>query len=227
MEENNYTVYMHENKINSKKYIGITGKKPEERWRKGTNYRTCTAINRAFEKYGWDGFNHVIIKTGLTREEACDEEKRLIKEYNTRNPEYGYNICVGGSGTEGCTISEDERQRRSDFWKGENNPNYKGKMWTPEYREYQRRINTGKKLTEEHKKKISEGCKGKIHHDDEFKRRLSERTSKPVVRDDGLVFSSVTKAAESIGVNSTAITNAIKRGQRSGKHYWKYAELNA
>ena len=92
VDENNYTVYMHENKTNGKKYIGITGQSPEQRWQKGTNYRTCTAINRAFQKYGWDGFNHVIVKTGLTREEACEEEKRLIAEYNTRDPAVCFSI---------------------------------------------------------------------------------------------------------------------------------------
>lgn len=64
MEEKNYTVYMHENKINHKKYIGITGQNPETRWRKGTNYRTCIALNRAIQKYGWDAFNHIILYEG-------------------------------------------------------------------------------------------------------------------------------------------------------------------
>lgn len=50
MEENTFSVYMHDNKINHKKYIGITGQDPEARWRKGTNYRTCIAFRRAIEK---------------------------------------------------------------------------------------------------------------------------------------------------------------------------------
>lgn len=55
---------MHDNKVNHKKYIGITGQDPEERWRHGTNYRTCVAFNRAIQKYGWDGFDHIILYTG-------------------------------------------------------------------------------------------------------------------------------------------------------------------
>ena len=227
IDENNYTVYMHENKTNGKKYIGITGKDPEKRWLKGTNYRTCTAMNRAFQKYGWDGFNHVIIESGLTREEACAKEKELIAKYNTRDPSFGYNICVGGGATEGCMFSDEELKRRSEFWKGENNPNYKGKMWTPEYREHMRAINTGKKLTEEHKKKISDGCRGKTHHDDEFRKRLAERNKHSVVRDDGVFFSTVNEAADSVGVTPSAISNAMRRGNRSGGYYWKLAELNA
>ena len=64
MEENTYSVYMHENKTNHKRYIGITKRDPEVRWRKGKEYKTCPAMNRAFEKYGWDGFEHNILFTG-------------------------------------------------------------------------------------------------------------------------------------------------------------------
>lgn len=221
MEEHNYTVYMHENKTNGKRYIGITCKDPEVRWRHGTNYRTCIAMKRAFEKYGWDGFNHVILKTGLTKEEACEEEIRLIEEYKTRDPDYGYNICVGGGGTSGCSFSEDELKRRSEFWKGENNPNYKGKMWTPEYREHMRQINTGKKHTEEHKRKIGDSLRGRKHVSEEGKKHIAETHSRSIMRDDGVIFSSVNEAAASVGVTPSAISNAMRRGQRSGKYYWK------
>lgn len=87
-----------------------------------------------------------------------------------------------------------------------------------------RRINTGKKLTEEHKKKISDSNRGQKYHDDAFKQKVSERFSHKVIRDDGVEFSSVKSAAESIGVQYSAISNSIRRGQRSGGYYWKYAE---
>ena len=224
--EANYTVYMHENKLNHKKYIGITSKDPEERWKRGTNYRSCRAIRRAFEKYGWDGFEHKILFQGLTREEACEKEIQLISEYNTRNPKYGYNICVGGGGTVGCVMTEDSRRRWREKMTGPNNPNF-GKPMSEEQKEKLRQINLGKKLTEEHKQKISESCKGKIHHDDAFKQRLAERNKRPVIRDDGIYFATVDEAAASVGVTPSAISNAMRRGQRSGGYYWKHAESKA
>ena len=224
--EANYTVYMHENKINHKKYIGITSKEPEKRWLKGKNYRTCRAIRRAFEKYGWDGFEHKILFQGLTKEEACEKEIQLISEYDTRNPEHGYNICVGGGGTIGCVFTEESRRRQREKNSGPNNPNY-GKPMPPEHKARLLAIHLGSKHSEEHKRKISESCKGKIHHDEGFKQRLSERNKRPVIRDDGIYFATVDEAAASVGVSPSAISNAMRRGNRSGGYYWKHAELKA
>ena len=44
---NNYKVYMHLNKINNKKYIGLTKQKCEERWREGRGYKTQPKFFRA------------------------------------------------------------------------------------------------------------------------------------------------------------------------------------
>jgi group I intron endonuclease len=224
--EKKYIVYMHENKTNHKKYIGITSQDPETRWRKGTNYRNCHAIRRAFEKYGWDGFEHIILYEGLTKEEACEKEIQLISEYDTRNPEHGYNICIGGGGTSGFAHTEEWKEELREKMSGSNNPNY-GKPMSEEQKEKLRQINLGKKLTEEHKRKISDGCKGKIHHDEDFKKRLAERNKHSVIRDDGMYFDTVDEAAAYVGVTPSAISNAMRRGNRSGGYYWKLAELKA
>lgn len=39
MAENNYCVYMHVNKLNDKKYIGITCQTPSRRWQNGYGYK--------------------------------------------------------------------------------------------------------------------------------------------------------------------------------------------
>lgn len=73
-----YTVYQHKNKINGKIYIGITMQKPEVRWGKnGNNYKSSPHFYSAIQKYGWDNFEHNILFTGLTKEEACLKEQEL------------------------------------------------------------------------------------------------------------------------------------------------------
>lgn len=94
MNKNTYTVYCHTNKINGKKYIGITSQKPEKRW--GTNGRNYKGqkFHNAIEKYGWDNFEHELLFNNLTEQSAKDKEIELIRTYNTQRN--GYNISSGG-----------------------------------------------------------------------------------------------------------------------------------
>lgn len=99
-EENNkekYFVYCHTNKINSKKYIGITSlKKPEYRWGvNGYGYRFQN-FYKAIKKYGWSNFEHEILYSNLTQKDAFEKEIELIEKYKTNQKEFGYNISVGG-----------------------------------------------------------------------------------------------------------------------------------
>ena len=96
-DEKNFYVYMHINKVNNKKYIGITGQERiQDRWRSdGSGYKT-QVFGRAIEKYGWDNFDHIILDEKLSDVEALEKEKHYIEKYNTTNPDYGYNISVGG-----------------------------------------------------------------------------------------------------------------------------------
>lgn len=151
----NYYVYMHTNKINNKKYIGITKTSLSKRWgNDGSGYRNNKQplFNRAINKYGWDNFDHTILFKNLSREEACDKEVELIAKYHTQDPKYGYNIQPGGQlGNTGITFSDEAKKKMSEAKKGCT-------------------------LTEEHKRKISEGCKGHkpCIHTEETKKRLSE-----------------------------------------------------
>ena len=111
---NNYTIYMHKNKINGKIYIGQTNQKPERRWDNGKHCKNCTAFNNAIQKYGWDNFEHIILFEGLSQNEANQREIELIKYYNTTNRDFGYNCQLGGSDK---SISEDGKERKSKYLK--------------------------------------------------------------------------------------------------------------
>lgn len=109
MSKKAYTVYMHINKINNKKYIGITSQSVSRRWRpEGQGYKNCVAFYRAIQKYGWDNFEHIILNEGLTEYEAKKEESRLIAFYSSNNKEYGYNLTDGG---ETSHLSEESIQK--------------------------------------------------------------------------------------------------------------------
>lgn len=91
-----YKLYAHVNRINNKKYFGITKNSVTERWDKGNGYRKGSHIRRAFNKYGWDNFAHFIVIDKLTYTEAIAYEESFIKIFNTTNRLKGYNKDKGG-----------------------------------------------------------------------------------------------------------------------------------
>lgn len=128
---NKFTVYMHVNKYNGKKYVGITSKNPVERWQNGKGYYKNKHFNDAIKKYGWGAFEHQILFAGTDKETACNLEQWLIAEYKTTDKRYGYNLTTGG-----------EHYKHSKESKRLMSVNRKGKKVPP--------------FTEEHCRKISE-----------------------------------------------------------------------
>ena len=92
-----YTIYMHKNKINGKVYIGQTCQILANRWGSdGRRYKGQIFYN-AIQKYGWDNFEHIILKEGLTQEEANQQEIYYIQLYQSTNKNFGYNVTKGGN----------------------------------------------------------------------------------------------------------------------------------
>lgn len=157
--ENNYSVYMHKNKINGKVYIGITSLKTWRRWDCGRGYKNQILFYRAIEKYNWNNFEHIILYEKLTKEEAEQKEIELIAYYKSNNKKYGYNIANGGN----CvgSASEETRKKMSERMK-KNNP-----MKNKETVEKMRQSQLGKKLSEEHKQKLINANKGRKRTEEE------------------------------------------------------------
>ena len=92
---NNYIVYIHTNKYNNKKYIGITCRDPKIRWGlNGNGYSSQDKFFNAIKKYGWDNFSHDIVAKNLKEQEAKELETYYIDLYDTINN--GYNILREG-----------------------------------------------------------------------------------------------------------------------------------
>lgn len=99
-KEKFWYVYAHTNKINGKKYIGITGQQRYwDRWRSdGSGYKT-QVFGRAVEKYGWENFEHEILDKVTSELDACKLEQFYIRKYKTTQKDFGYNISFGGEAT--------------------------------------------------------------------------------------------------------------------------------
>lgn len=91
-----YTVYMHINKVNNKKYIGVTKKSVKERWKNGKGYSVYSPFGREVFEMGWESFDHVILNTGISKNLALTLEDFYIKYFKTENSDFGYNINING-----------------------------------------------------------------------------------------------------------------------------------
>lgn len=145
-----YTVYMHVNKTNGKKYVGITCQaNPKRRWAKGEGYKQQKRFYNAIKCYGFDGFEHLILEEGLTKEQAEEKEQEYIKKYKSNDLRYGYNIENGGHVNKytdeqrrhmsavhmGHVASEESKEKMRLIMKGKSTAWLKGKKASKETRE--------------------------------------------------------------------------------------------
>ena len=173
-----YTVYCHENKMNGKKYFGITSDITQRWCSEGKAYQrnpSCV-FGRAIQKYGWDNFNHIIIFKGLTEEQAKQREVALIKYFQTNvcryGDDYGYNMTDGGEGSSGYIPSAETRAKQSKALRG-----------MPKSDEWRRKIseaNTGKTHSQETRDKISKAHKGVKQSPETIARRAEALRGKVV-----------------------------------------------
>lgn len=125
MEEKRcWCVYMHISPSN-KKYVGITSQDVKDRWKQGSSYKGCIAFQNAINTYKWDNFEHKVLYSGLTEQEAKDIEIKLIEEMDLRNPSKGYNISPGGDAFfKGGHHTDEAKKKISEHNSGKGNPMY-------------------------------------------------------------------------------------------------------
>lgn len=216
MEERNFSVYKHTSP-NKKVYIGIT-KNTERRWKKGNGYIGNKYFYRTIQKYGWHNIKHEILFENLTEEEAKLMEQMYIALFNSHNPNYGYNLTLGGDGIKGYRFNEKEKEKISNSisnkWKDESYRNHminahKGQnAWN-------KGLKNIYKHTDETKKKMSKARKGKHHITDEGKERIR-------VANTGRIMKEETKQKlrdANIGKKHTQETKNKMSESRKGKKY--------
>lgn len=235
---NIWTIYIY-TFPNNKKYIGKTKRTMVQRQgntQTFSGYEHCTLLWKAIQKYGVSQIKQeILIKEEMTDEKANELEKYYIDLYKTNvnkynNPSYGYNLTDGGDGVSGCKpSSEQEYQRRVEQMR-QNGLNHRGK-----------------KLTEEHKKKLSEAKQGEKHPN--YNKHLSEETKRKIsiansrenmtektkqkrsnskkkaiqainpITNEKIIFSSMEDAAKYFNVQSSSVTRWCKKQRKPSNGY--------
>lgn len=127
-EENIYKVYGHFNVTNGKWYIGSTKQNPKKRWNNGWGYQKQPKMWKDIQESNWNtDWIHTVFDTFSNREDALDYESFLIDMFDAI--ENGYNTSSYDS--HHCKHSEESKKRMSE-------------------------AKTGKPLSEETRKKMSE-----------------------------------------------------------------------
>lgn len=135
-------IYIIKNKCNGKVYVGQTKQRFAKRfllhrWKLRNGTHDNKHLQRAFNKYGEDAFEFKIVKILVGDNNLFNEEEmRFIREYRLQGK--CYNQTDGGDGAKGIKLSEVNIRKLAEL---------------------NRKLNAGKKVSGETKKRMSEAHK--------------------------------------------------------------------
>lgn len=229
-----YKIYKHTTP-NGKVYIGQTMQAPDRRWRNGAGYVRNPHFYRAIIRYGWDAIAHEILCECETLEEANLIEYRLINEYKSNDPRYGYNITGGADGKR--IVSEETKrllsEKRKGCFAGSTNPNYGRKHTEEERRKISEKTKGlfigeksplfGKPKTEEQRRKMSEGRRASAAAQECIKKMNASKAKQVLCVETGEIYASAHEVARQTGFSQGNISAAC-RGQYEKAYgfHWQY-----
>lgn len=186
------------------------------------NYKSSPHFYVAIQKYGWDNFEHNILYTNCTKEEACLMEQILIKQYNSINREFGYNSTSGG---ESFVMNNETKQKISQALMG--NKNGLGHPCSEEKARKISEAQKGRTFTEEHKQKLSEAAKQRhVPCSEEKKKTLSKNyphKRKVYCEELDTVYDSVQECGRQLDIPATNISKLCNgRGKTLKGYHLRY-----
>jgi group I intron endonuclease len=183
-----WSLYIATNACNGKQYVGLT-KNLDRRLKEHMSANgSAPAFHAAIKKYGADKFIFSHICDAFDFDAACDLERMLIQQHNTKAP-LGYNLTDGGEGVAGRPMTDQDKQIRkiassayaASLTLEERSEKFgwaKGRKWTSDQIEKIRTSNKGKNIgkkpTEEVRAKMS------VSHKSRTRNPLSEETKEKI-----------------------------------------------
>lgn len=203
MEKLDVSIYRITNLINHKIYIGLTCQPVEKRFAQhkynSTRPNPKAKISKALKKYGIENFLFEKIETANSLDAGLDREVELIHQFQTHI--VGYNVLSTKFYTKGTT-----GQKLSQATKD---------LMSEVHRKRTPHPNSLKNLIMD--KGFSEVARQKAY----------SKTRTPIVDDRGVVYSSVTEAAEKLGTPKSNISAVLKgrRPSAAGRTF-KYVNID-
>ena len=218
-ENRKFTVYSHKSP-EGKIYYGTTCQSLSQRFRGGKSYiKSCvrSGFSSDIQKFGWDNFEHSIIATNLSLNDALELEEKLILECPK---ELSYNVCANSVDRHDLSLDEEHKEIVSKSI---------SKYWKEHYYEAYSNVKRGiredipsrydDRKIEAMKKKGFNGC--------------SSPKCKPVnqyTMDGKFIrrYNSITEAYMATRINDGTIAKCCKkdRGLKSaGGYRWEYADV--
>ena len=202
-----HKVYLITNTINGKQYVGITSSNITARWNRHVysathELKAChrRALHRAIRKYGKDKFSKILLYESESHEHICQMETHFINLYETHGSKGGYNMTYGGEGWFGMRHTEESKRKMSI-------------------------AHTGKKLSDEHRKKIGDRFRGGhfiAKNPEQWKKNLSESKRKnpiihyeyEIIDPNGVttITTNIHRYCEGTDLNSQNLSKVIKNG---------------
>lgn len=200
-------IYKMTNNINGKIYVGQTTRSLEERMDEHKRH-SLVLVDKEISKYGFDNFSTEVIDHADTLKELDEKERKWIAFYDCMIPN-GYNLCNGGSTTEGYHHTDEAKAKMSRAKKGK---------YTGEENSFY-----GKHHSAEQKAKWSKDRKGR--NMDKAREAMLKNWRKRVRNiNTGKIFNSIKEAAEYYGIFATHITRSAKHGTVTHGCRWEYIE---
>jgi len=141
--------------VNGKYYVGQTKKKDLhkyftfKKWCARTGRSNHMPVIYAIAKYGWENFTVDILALPKTMEQMNDLERAWIIVLNSRNPELGYNLAIGG-GKVCIPLSEETKAKIGAANKGRKPKGYiRTELHRQQLRDRMKGNKVGKKITAE------------------------------------------------------------------------------